>query len=109
VDFPSLLAAADSAALAVLGGTVRYASATTGGTVDVRGVFDNADANATVQGQEVISSGPRVFLRLVDLPADPEGEPKGYPQVTVGGVTYSARDVVKDGQGGVLLLLSEAV
>lgn len=108
MDFPSLLAAADSAALAHLGGAFLYASATTGGTVEVRGVFDNADANATVQGQEVISSGPRIFLLLSALPADPEAEPKGYPQVIVGEVTYSARDIIKDGQGGVLLLLNEA-
>jgi hypothetical protein len=106
MDFPSLLAAADRAALAHLGGSVRYVSAT-GSAVDVRGVFDDADDNAIVQGQEVVSSGPRVFLRIADLPMDPDGELKGYPQLVVGGKTYSARDVRKDGQGGVLLLLNE--
>lgn len=107
MDFPSLLAAADRAALGLLGGALHYVSGT-GVEVDVSGVFDNADDNATVQGQEVISSGPRVFLRVSDLPLDPETEPKGYPQLVIGGVTYLTRDVRKDGQGGALLLLSEA-
>lgn len=107
MSFPSLLAAADRAALAHLGSAIRYVSAT-GSVSDVVGVFDNADANAVVQGQEVISSGPRVFLRLEDLPTDPGAEPKGYPQVVIRDVTYAAREVTKDGQGGVLLELVEA-
>lgn len=107
MDFPSLLAAADRAALAVLGGAVRYVAAT-GDQVDVVGVFDNAGANAVVQGQEVASAGPRVFLRIEDLPTDPSEEPKGYPQVVVADVTYATREVTKDGQGGVTLDLAEA-
>lgn len=107
MTFPSLLAAADRAALGILGGSVRYVAAT-GDQVDVVGVFDNAGANVVVQGQEVASAGPRVFLRLEDLPTDPDAEPKGYPQLVVGGVTYSVRQVTKDGQGGVLLELAEA-
>lgn len=107
MDFPSLLAAADRAALAHLGGAVRYVSAT-GAEVEVRGIFDNADANVIVQGQEVISSGPKVFLRLEDLPTDPEAEPKGFPKLVVADVTYFANDVSKDGHGGVLLGLAEA-
>jgi hypothetical protein len=107
MTFPSLLAAADRAALAHLGGSVHYVSAS-GVEADVLGVFDNADDNALVQGQEVISSGPRVFLRVADLPTDPAIETKGYPQLVVGGARYSTRDVRKDGQGGLVLLLSEA-
>lgn len=106
MTFPSLLAAADRAALGLVGGVVRYVPSMAE-PVDVRGVFDNADANATVQGQEVVSSGPRVFLRLSDLPSDPREGVAGYPRVVVEGTTYSTRDVRKDGQGGVLLLLSE--
>lgn len=107
MDFPSLLAAADRAALAHLGGSLRYVSAT-GVEVDVSGVFDNADDNVIVQGQEVVSSGPRVFFLLSDLPTDPRDELGGYPRVVIAGETYSTRDVRKDGQGGVVLLLSEA-
>jgi hypothetical protein len=106
INFPSLLAAADRAALAHLGGAVHYVSAS-GSEADVVGVFDNADDNATVQGQEVVSSGPRVFLRISELPMDPAEETKGFPQVVVDSVIYSTRDVRKDGQGGVVLLLSE--
>lgn len=106
MDFPSLLAAADRAALAHLGSAVRYVAAE-GDQVDVVGVFDNAAANAVVQGQEVASAGPRVFLRLEDLPTDPEREPKGYPQVVIGDATYATRELAKDGQGGVILELAE--
>jgi hypothetical protein len=106
MDFPSLLAAADGAALNALGGAIRYVPSMAA-TVDVRGVFDNADANATVQGQEVNSSGPRLFLRVADLTSDPATEPKGYPRFIIGATTYSARNVAKDGQGGVLLELVE--
>jgi hypothetical protein len=106
MDFPSLLAAADSAALGRLGGAVRYVSATAA-TVDVLGVFDDTDDNVIVQGQEVVSSGPKVFLRLGDLPTDPASEMGGYPRLIIGGVTYSTRYVRKDGQGGGVLLLSE--
>lgn len=108
MDFPSLLAAADGAALALLGGIVRYVSGT-GPEVDVRGIFDNADDNVIVQGEEVVSSGPRVFLRLADLPTDPRDELDRYPRIVVDAVTYATRDVRKDGHGGVLLLLAEMV
>lgn len=106
MDFPSLLAAADRAALARLGGVIRYV-ASTGDENEVQGVFDNAAANATVLGQEVVSAGPRVFFLLDDLPSDPETEPKGFPKFVIDAVTYVARDVRKDGKGGVLVELSE--
>lgn len=106
MTFPSLLAAADRAALARLGGVVRCVAAT-GVEVDVQGVFDNAAANATVLGQEVVSAGPRLFFLLSGLPFDPETEPKGFPKFIVGGLTFVARDVRKDGQGGVLVELNE--
>ncbi len=107
MTFPSLLAAADRAALAHLGGAVRYVPFARD-PVDVRGVFDNTDANATVQGQEVMSSGPKVFLRLADLPTDPDTEQKGFPHLVIDGVEYSTRDIAKDGMGGVMLSLNEA-
>ena len=107
MSFTDLIQSADRAALAVLGGVVRYVTST-GDETEVLGVFDNADANATVMGQEVVSAGPRVFFLLDGLPSDPGAEPKGFPKFVIGEVTYFARDVRKDGQGGVLVELGEA-
>ena len=107
MDFPSLLAAADRAALGHLGGSIRYVSGT-GTESDVVGIFDNAAENAVVQGQEVTSSGPRAFMLLADLPTDPVEELAGYPRLIIGTATYLTRDIRKDGQGGVVLLLNEA-
>lgn len=107
MTFPSLIAAADRAALLHLGEAVRYLPFARE-AVDVRGVFDNTDANVRVQGQEVVSSGPRLFLLLADLPVDPESESKGFPRLTIRGVQYATRDVQKDGVGGVTLSLNEA-
>lgn len=106
MDFPSLLEAADRAALHHLGGALVY-EPEAGDPVEVRGIFENTDVNVVVQGQEIMSSGPRVFLRLSDLPSDPSGEGKGWPRIVRGGVTYATQDVHRDGHGGVLLTLSE--
>jgi hypothetical protein len=99
--WPALLAAADRAVLQQLGGTVRYAP-TAGQAVDVRGVFEAAYVRTEAGQAGVVSSGPAVFLRLADLPSDPEDD---SPTITVEGVEYSVREPQKDGQGGVLLLL----
>lgn len=102
--WPTLLAAADRAALGILGGPVRYAPAN-GQPVDVVGIFDAAYVRAEVGDVAMVSSGPAVFLMLADLPSDPEVD---TPTITVGGVQYRVREPRKDGQGGVLLLLTEA-
>lgn len=99
--FPALLAAADRAALQYLGGPVRYAPSA-GAPVDVRGVFDAVYVKADAGQAGVMSSGPAVFLRLEDLPTDPEDD---EATITVEGSTYRVREVQRDGQGGVLLLL----
>jgi hypothetical protein len=49
-----------------------------------------------------VSSGPTVFLRLEDLPSDPEDDDA---TITVSGVDYRITEPQKDGQGGVLLNL----
>lgn len=103
--FADLLSKADRVVQDRLGDAVRYAPRV-GEPVDVQGVFDDVDVNAAVMGAAVMSSGPQVFLMLADLPTDPEGEDD--PTITVKGTDYKVRDVKKDGQGGVLLLLREA-
>lgn len=101
--FPDLLAAADRAALQHLGGPVRYTpSPINGDAVDVTGIFDAAAVHQDVGQAGLVSQGPQVFLRLADLPVDPEDDD---PTVVVAGNEYRVREVQKDGQGGVLLLL----
>lgn len=101
-----LLEAADRAAMEHLGGeTVTYKPGT-GAPVPVIGIFDEAYVLADASDARVSSSGPAVFFRLADLPSDPDTD-TGVVEVTVGGKTYRRREVKKDGQGGVLLLLHE--
>lgn len=104
MSFAAHLAAADRAALDILGGPVRYAPRI-GAPVDVTGVFDLAFVRVDAGTTGVSSSGPAVFLRLADLPSDP-GMDK--PQITVEGVIYNVAKVEKDGLGGVLLRLHRA-
>lgn len=73
-----------------------------GAPVSVQGVFDAAYVRVDVGEAGVSSSGPSVFYRLADLPADPELD---EPTVAVNGVGYRVVEVKKDGQGGVRLLL----
>lgn len=101
MSFSALLAAADRAALQHLGGPVRYAPSA-GAPVDVSGIFDAAYVRVDAGQAGVVSSGPAVFLRLSDLPTDPEED---EPTITVDGATFRVREPQKDGLGGVLLLL----
>jgi hypothetical protein len=104
VSFSALLASADKAALAILGGSVTYAPSA-GAPVTVRGVFDAAYVRVDAGQAGISSSGPAVFLRLADLPTDPEDD---AAMVTVDAVQFRVRECQKDGLGGVLLLLHRA-
>ena len=79
---------ADRAALPHLGGPVRYAPSS-GAPVDVSGIFDAAYVRADAGQAGVVSSGPAVFLRLSDLPTDPEED---EPTITVDGATFKVAD-----------------
>jgi hypothetical protein len=105
VTWPALVAAADRAALKHLGGsTVRYTPAPETGQapVDVQGLFEASFVRVDAGHAGAVSAGPAVFLRLEDLPTDPEED---EPTVTVGEVEYRVREPQKDGQGGVVLFL----
>jgi hypothetical protein len=101
MDFAAHLSAADRATVGILGGPVLY-SAAGGVAVEVRGIFDAAYVKTDAGQAGVGGSGPAVFLRLADLPGDPEDDD---PTVTVDGKAYRVREVQRDGLGGVLLLL----
>jgi hypothetical protein len=101
MTFRALLARADSIAKEHLGEPLQYEAAS-GLTVVVRGVFDAAYVRVDAGLAGVSTCGPAVFLRLEELPADPEID---EPKLTINAAEYRVREVQKDGLGGVLLLL----
>lgn len=103
--FDELIAAADRAVLGHLGGvSVIYApevySPGGGAPVTVQGLFD---ANFTLFTNEGEIRGPAVFLRLEDLPTNPDED---NPVLTIGDKCYRVRARQLDGLGGVHLVLS---
>ena len=100
--FAALLERVDAAARRVLGESIVYAPGS-GTAVTVAGIYDALYVKAEAEHTGASLSGPAVFLTLADLPSDPETD--GDCRVTVRGETYETREVQKDGQGGVLLML----
>lgn len=102
--FADLVEAADRAALSHLGGvTVTYQPAA-GAAVQVTGIFDAQYLLAKGDAEAGVGTlGPAVFLRLDDLPADPEDD---EPTLTIGGIDYrTVGPPQPDGLGGVVLVL----
>lgn len=97
-----LVLATGRAAQTHLGGQSVVYAPQTGSPVTVKGIFDAAWADVSAGENGVTSVGPRVFLQSVDLPTDPEAE---LPTLTISALTYSVREVRKDGEGGVYLFL----
>lgn len=102
MSFADLLASADGPVRTILGGTVTY-SPGAGASVDVDGVFSASSVVVDLGQPGVSSVRPTAFLRLSDLPTDPETDLAA--RVTSGGVVYSINEVRPDGLGGVLLIL----
>ena len=102
--FAELVAGADRAALARLGEPVTYQPAGAGAAVEVTGIFDLVYVLAKGDPEAGVETlGPAVFLRLEDLPADPEDDD---PTLTIRGVTYRAIGRPRDGGlGGIVLEL----
>jgi hypothetical protein len=102
MSFADLVAAADRAAQAHLGGIDVVYQPAAGDPVTVKGIFDDAyvltDHGET--GTELL--GPAVFLRLEDLPIHPEQDD---PILTIEGRDYRVRARQDDGLGGIRLLL----
>ena len=104
MPFPDVLAAGDEALREILGGPVTYAPGA-GDPVEVVGIFTapHTAVDPESQGGGISTVSPTVFLKLSDLPSNPEVDPAA--RVTVAGVTYSWHDSQPDGLGGILLLL----
>lgn len=108
MSFAELVAAVDRAAIAAFGDKdgngepvpVTYAPAV-GSPASVTGIFSEQYvlAKGTADaGVEAIA--PSVFLRLDDLPTDPEDD---EPTLTIRGVAYRVIERQPDGLGGILL------
>lgn len=101
--FADLLRVADQSVRGHLGGSVVY-SPSVGAPVTVPAVFDAAHVRADVgQISAAASVGPAVFVRLEELPSNPE-EDTGA-RITNAGVAYTIHEVHPDGLGGAYLLL----
>lgn len=103
MSFADLVQRADVAVRGHLGGTITY-SPSVGAPVDVPGVFDLAHVRVDPgQISAAASIGPAAFVRLSDLPSDPELDTGA--RVTNAGVAYTIHEVKPDGLGGAHLLL----
>lgn len=102
MSFADLVAVADWNVRGHLGGSITYAPSV-GVAVVVNGIFDASYVRVDLGQIGVASVGPAAFLRLSDLPSDPEVD-KGATLV-VAGVTYTPHEVQPDSMGSVLLLL----
>lgn len=110
MSFDDLVAAADRAAMAALGGvTVTYRpSADVVVTVvetELVGIFDAQYVLAKGSAEAGVETlGPAVFFRLEDLPEDIDLE-EDEPTLTIRGVEYRVIERRPDGMGGIVLAL----
>jgi hypothetical protein len=101
--FDDLVQRADRAVHGHLGGAVVTYQPELGAPVDVTGVFDAQYVLAKGTAEAgVEAAGPAVFLRLDDLPTDPEDDD---PILTIAGVDYRVIERRPDGMGGIVLAL----
>jgi hypothetical protein len=106
--FADLVTLIDRAAQELLGGTPVVYVTKDGVTVDPApvGIFDKAYVLTDPSNAGVEQVGPVLWLRLEDLPVDPELDD---PRITIEGQDYVVHARQKDGVGGsVRLLLHEA-
>lgn len=102
MTFAELIANADRAIRGNLGGAVLYRPAL-GSPVELTGVFDELYVLAKGGPDAgVESSGPAVFLRLGDLPIDPEEDD---PILEIADRRYRVTERRPDGLGGIVLAL----
>lgn len=103
LTFDELVAGADRAAQAKLGGVPVTYAPLVGSPVTVVGLFDDSyllAKGAALAGVE--SLGPSVFFRLSDLPRDPELDD---PTLTIRSLAYRVIERRPDGMGGIVLEL----
>lgn len=104
MSFAALLEFVDRAAIAALGDSeaVTY-TPEVGAAVQLTGIFDANYVLAKGTAEAGVETlGPAVFLRLEDLPGDPEDD---EPTLTIKGVDYRVIERRPDGIGGIVLAL----
>lgn len=113
MSFADLVAAADRIAMDAFGDKdesgepvqMTYAPAV-GAPVPVTGIFDEQYVLAKGSADAGVETiGPAVFLRLEDLPVDPEDD---EPTLTIRGDDYRVTERRPDGMGGIVLALRRA-
>jgi hypothetical protein len=107
MSFSDLVARIDRAVHGHLGSVTVTYSPEVGDAVEVQGVFD-ANYVLLDQGNAGVEQvGPAVWLRLEDLPVNPEDD---EPTITIGALSYSVRERQTDGDvgGSIRLLLHRA-
>jgi len=102
-EFALLVADLDRTAQAELGGEPVIYQSAVGAAVPITGIFDAQYVLAQGDAEAgVTTRGPAVFLRLDDLPVDPELD---EPTLTIRGTDYHINDRKPDGLGGIVLTL----
>ncbi|QPC44002.1 hypothetical protein HW532_15675 [Kaustia mangrovi] len=99
--WPGLITAADLTVIDHLGIGCQYITEDDVSS-DIVGVFDAQYQREDAGNPGIMSSTPMLFVRLADLPVDPEAD-QGH--VVVNGVEYRVIEPEKDGQGGCRLIL----
>lgn len=104
MGFSDLIGLANRVTRDVVGGDPVSYVPSEGDQVELTGIFDDPFLHVDVGTAGVTGSGPVAFLLLEDLDGnDPEEDSEAT--LIHNDVTYSIREVQKDGQGGVRLLL----
>jgi hypothetical protein len=104
VDWAGLVGRLNTACVEHLGQAVQYRTGA-GQVVTIDDViFDDGHVRIDATPAGVTSTGPWVFVKLADLPTDPEEDD---PDVMVNGTTYRVFEVQRDGQGGAKLMLKK--
>lgn len=105
MDWASHVGRLNTACLQHLGQAVTYTPGA-GAAVQVQGIFDNAHVRQSGPVKlEIADTQPSVFVRLSDLPSDPEEDLDA--RFTIAGNTWRASEVRRDGQGGAVCLLKK--
>lgn len=100
--FDELVGVIDSATQAAFGEPVIY-TPDGGAPVPVIGIYDEQYVLAKGNAEAGVEArGPAVFLRLAELPTDPEED---EPTLTIGGKNYRVVERRPDGKGGIVLAL----
>lgn len=101
--FSALVASADRAIMSALGGSTIVYQPAVGAAVNVTGIFEARFLLAQGDAQTGVETfGPAVFLRLEDLPVDPENDD---PTLTIAGSPYRVVERIRDDMGGIVLAL----